>query len=222
VSIADNLLRIRELIACAAEKSGRNPGSIKLVAVTKTVDAARIQEAIEAGVTDIGENYIQDSIEKFDIIGRSVKWHMIGHLQSNKAKQAVEIFDLVQSVDSVHLASEIGKRSLTLGKTTSVLVEVNISGEESKFGVSPEDVAQLCEELYSISGVRVEGLMGIAPFVQDKDAIRKSFAQLRELWERLPLENRIWLSMGMTSDYEIAIEEGSNMVRIGTAIFGAR
>lgn len=222
MSIADNIARVRERIANAASRASVDPAGITLIAVTKTVDVPRILEAIEAGVTDIGENYVQDSIRKFDAIGRMVRWHMIGHLQTNKVRHAVPIFDLIQSVDSLALASEIGKRSVALGRTTDVLVEVNISGEASKFGVSPDQTLPFCESIAGIAGVRLSGLMGIAPFVDDETLIRKAFAGLRSLWEKLPAGNRKWLSMGMTADFEIAIEEGSNMVRIGTAIFGPR
>ncbi|MCX6375843.1 MAG: YggS family pyridoxal phosphate-dependent enzyme, partial [Armatimonadetes bacterium] len=191
-------------------------------AVTKTVDVPQIQEAIRAGVTDIGENYVQDSAAKFEVIGRAVRWHMIGHLQTNKVKQAVPIYDLIQSVDSISLAKEIGKRSVAAGKVSQVLVEVNISGEASKFGVRCCEALPLCDELGRIEGIRLVGLMGIAPFVDDSDVIRRSFARLKELWDKLPNQHREWLSMGMSSDFEIAIEEGSNMVRVGTAIFGPR
>ncbi len=220
--IAENLECVRERICSAAERARTDFHSIALVAVTKTVDAARIEEAIQAGVTDIGENYVQDSIEKFGTIGRRVRWHMIGHLQRNKAKRAVEVFDLIQSVDSLPLAQEIAKRAAALGKVQDVLVEVDISGETSKFGVAPEEALALVDEADKTPGVKVLGLMGIAPFVEGTVGIRESFILLRELWEGLPAECRRWLSMGMTSDFEIAIEEGSNMVRVGRAIFGAR
>jgi len=222
MSIADNLLRVRERISRTAERAGTDPQSIALVAVTKTVDASRIEAAIQAGVTDIGENYVQHSIEKFGIIGRRVRWHMIGHLQRNKAKRAVEIFDLIQSVDNPALAREIGKRASAVGKVQEVLIEANISGEASKYGVEPKEALALANDAAEVPGVRVLGMMGIAPFVEDPAAIRRSFVLLRTLWEELPAERRRWLSMGMTSDFEIAIEEGSNMVRIGTAIFGPR
>lgn len=222
MSIAENLTRVRERIQSAADKAGADPTGVALVAVTKTVDVPRIQEAIRAGVTDIGENYVQDSAAKFEVIGRAVRWHMIGHLQTNKVKQAVPIYDLIQSVDSISLAKEIGKRSAAVGKTSQVLVEVNISGEASKFGVRCCEALSLCDEVSGIEGIEPVGLMGIAPFVDDSDVIRRSFARLKELWDKLPNQHREWLSMGMSSDFEIAIEEGSNMVRVGTAIFGPR
>jgi len=222
MSIAENISLVRERIAGAAALVGRNTGDITLIAVTKTVGVERIREAIDAGITDIGENYLQPAAEKFDELDREVRWHMIGHLQTNKVKQSLPIFDMIHSVDSISLAREIGKRSAALGKVTDVLVEVNISGEESKFGVQAGDVEALCEGIVQIEGVNLQGLMGIAPFTSDLGAVRGSFALLRSLWDNLPGENRIWLSMGMTSDFEIAIEEGSNMLRIGTAIFGPR
>lgn len=222
MSIAENLLKVRERISGAANRAGTDPGEITLIAVTKTVDASKIQEAIQAGVTDIGENYVQNAAEKFEVIGNVVRWHMIGHLQTNKVRQAAPVFDVIQSVDSVSVANEIGKRYFALGRTCKALVEVNISGEESKFGVQPDETLSLCEQISGIEGLEVAGLMGIAPFVDDQSAIRRSFSNLKALWDRLPADNRKWLSMGMTSDFEVAIEEGSNMVRIGTAIFGPR
>lgn len=220
MSIAENLIKVRETIADAAAGAGTDPDRIALVAVTKTVEVPRIKEAIEAGVTDIGENYVQVAMQKFDVIGRAVRWHMIGHLQTNKVRHAVPIFDLIHSVDSMGVAKEIGKRSVAAGKGSQVLIEVNISGEASKFGVQPEDTFALCEAAAGIEGVELVGLMGMAPFVDDVSVIRRSFAKLKSLWDDLPTVHRKWLSMGMSSDFEIAIEEGSNMVRIGTAIFG--
>lgn len=209
-------------MARAAQASGRDPGDITLVAVTKTVDVPAMREAVQAGVTDVGENYVQDGLRKYDSLGGAVRWHMIGHLQTNKVKHAVPMFDLIHSVDDLSLAQEIGKRSVALGKVCEVLVEVNISCESSKFGAQPMEALDLCEQVASVEGVALKGLMGMAPFVDDPGRIRKSFARLRELWERLPVENRVFLSMGMTADFELAIEEGSNMVRVGTAIFGPR
>lgn len=220
--IAENLSTVRERIANAAARAGTDPNRIALVAVTKTVDVPAIQEAIRAGVMDIGENYVQDSVRKFEAVGRAVRWHMIGHLQRNKVRHAVSVFDLIQSVDSLSLAAEIGKRSVALGKSSPVLVEVKIAGEASKFGVPPGDALALCDAVAQTDGVELAGLMGMAPFVDEPALVRRSFAGLKGLWDRLPAAYRTWLSMGMTADFEIAIEEGSNMVRIGTAIFGSR
>lgn len=222
MSIAENLKIVHERISAAAHRAHTDPEQITLIAVTKTVDAGVIREAIDAGVTDIGENYVQDALAKYDAIGNAVRWHMIGHLQTNKVRQTVPMFEVVHSVDRVELAQEIGKRSQAAGKTTSVLVEVNISGEGTKSGVQPSEALALCDCIAGLPGIRLSGLMGIAPFTGDESAVRRSFSDLRTIWDRLPPECAAWLSMGMTSDFEIAIEEGSNMVRIGAAIFGAR
>lgn len=220
--IRENLQCVQERIAKAAARVGRQPEEIALVAVTKTVGVAQILEAIEAGITDIGENYVQDAAKKLKDVGRRVRWHMIGHLQTNKARPAVEIFELIQSVDSLKLANELGRRSVEVGKTSDVLIQVNISGEESKFGVSPDAALDLAGEVAKVGGVVVKGLMGIGPLTDNEAVIRRSFRLLKEIYDRLPPSMRKWLSMGMTSDFELAIEEGSNMVRIGTAIFGPR
>ncbi len=222
MSIAENLLRVRERIAAAAERAGRDPLDVTLVAVTKTVDTAAIRQAILAGVTDIGENYVQDSMRKHEAVGDRVRWHMIGHLQRNKAAQAVKVFDLVQGADSLPLIRELGRRASSIGKTQELLIEVNISGEETKTGVHPDAALDLAGNSADVPGVKVLGMMGIAPFTDDEAAVRRSFVLLRGLWDSLPAENRRWLSMGMTSDFGAAIREGSNMVRIGTAIFGPR
>jgi len=222
MTIADNVLRVRERIASAAQRAGTDPRNVTLVAVTKTVDAAAIEQAIAAGITDIGENYVQDSVAKYAVIGARVRWHMIGHLQRNKAGHAIRVFDLIQSVDSLPLAREISKRAISMGKEQDVLVEVNISGEGSKTGVAPDEALELAGNSAVLPGVKVLGMMGIAPFSGDEATVRRSFAALRGLWDHLPAENRQWLSMVMTSDFEAAIEEGSNMVRVGTAIFGPR
>ncbi|MDH7600541.1 MAG: YggS family pyridoxal phosphate-dependent enzyme [Armatimonadota bacterium] len=220
--IGENLQSVRERIEAAAHRVGRNPDDIILVAVTKTRSVDEIKEAIAHGICHIGENYVQEAEKKFPEIGSSVRWHMIGHLQRNKAKHAVEIFDVVHSVDSEQLARELGRRAQAANKCVDVLVEVNISGEQTKFGVGPDDALELVETIREISGIRLCGLMGMAPIVEDPEETRPYFAKLKELWDKLPEENRIYLSMGMTQDFEVAIEEGSNMVRIGTAIFGPR
>ncbi|MGQ9456406.1 MAG: YggS family pyridoxal phosphate-dependent enzyme [Armatimonadota bacterium] len=220
--IPENLQMIRQRIESAARRSGRGGGDITLVVVTKTRSVDEIREALAHGVTDIGENYVQEAEKKFIEIGRVVRWHMIGHLQRNKAKHAVELFDVIQSVDSEQIALELGRRALAAGKVVDVLVEVNISGEQTKFGVEPERVLQFVESIVNIEGIHVRGLMGMAPIVADAEEARPYFAKLRKLWDQLPDEQRVYLSMGMTQDFEVAIEEGSNMVRIGTAIFGPR
>lgn len=221
-SISENLRSVEDRIDKAARRSGRSREDITLVTVTKTRSVDEIREAVACGVTDIGENYVQEAEDKFAQIGHAVRWHMIGHLQRNKARHAVEFFSLIQSVDSMELAREIGRRAEAIGKTIDVLVEVRISGEATKFGVDPDETLSLIDNIVQVSGIRLCGLMGMAPLVENPEETRPYFAKLRQLWEKLPTEQRLYLSMGMTSDFEVAIEEGANMVRIGTAIFGPR
>ena len=221
-SIGENLRSVEDRIDKAASKSGRRREDITLVTVTKTRGVDEIREAIACGATDVGENYVQEAEDKFAHIGSAARWHMIGHLQRNKARHAVEFFSLIQSVDSVELAREIGRRAEAIGKRIDVLLEVGISGEATKFGVDPDATLSLVDNIVQVSGIRLCGLMGMAPFLENPEDTRPLFANLRQLWEKLPDEQRLYLSMGMTSDFEVAIEEGSNMVRIGTAIFGPR
>ena len=220
--IAENLAVVKERIANAAVKAGRSPESVKLIAVTKTVDVLQMREAIAAGVTDVGENYVQGTEEKWQKLGDIVKWHFIGHLQKNKAKAAVTFSDLIHSVDSIELAREIGRRAVAIGKVQDVLVEVKVSAEATKFGVDPAKAIDFAGEIAGVTGLQVLGFMGMAPFFSNPEGTRPYFRELRELWDKLPEEQRRYLSMGMTSDFEVAIEEGANMVRIGTAIFGPR
>ena len=202
--------------------TGRGGADVMLVAVTKMRTVDEIKDAIACGVTDVGENYVQEAEAKFSIIGDAVRWHMIGHLQRNKVRHAVEFVSLIHSVDSEPLAVEIGRRAEAAGKRLDVLIEVRISGEATKFGVEADEALRLAERMSGIQGIRVCGLMGMAPFVPDPEQTRPYFRGLRKLWDSLPDEQRLHLSMGMTQDFEIAIQEGSNMVRIGTAIFGPR
>ena len=223
--IKNNLVIINEKIKKAALKVNRNPEEIKLVAVTKTATTEQIKEAINTGVKIIGENRVQDAKEKYQILTANIEWHLIGHLQTNKAKYAVEIFNCIHSVDSIKLAQEIDKRSKQFGKKIDVLVEVNVSGEETKYGIKPEEVEPFLKEISEFPEIRVRGLMTIAPIVEDKEEVRPYFRKLRELSEEIKSKNignvkMDYLSMGMTEDFEIAIEEGANMVRIGRGIFG--
>ncbi|MCE5315113.1 MAG: YggS family pyridoxal phosphate-dependent enzyme [Armatimonadota bacterium] len=220
--IADNLRSVRERIDAAARRVGRTGDDITLVVVTKTRSVEEIREAIACGATDIGENYVQEAEEKYGLIGDAARWHIIGHLQRNKARHVVEFAQLIHGVDNDALAKEIGRRAEAVGRVADVLIEVNISAEKSKFGIDPNDVAMLSRSISGIAGVRLCGLMGMAPFLPDPQKARPYFALLKKTWDKLPDEQRLYLSMGMTQDFEIAIEEGSNMVRIGTAIFGAR
>ena len=226
-TIKNNLEIINKKIKKAALKVNRNPEEIKLVTVTKTATTEQIEEAINAGIKIIGENRVQDAKKKYQIITAEVEWHLIGHLQTNKAKYAVEIFNCIHSVDSIKLAQEIDKRSLQFGKIMDVLVEENVSGEETKYGIKSEEVETFLKEISEFPRIRIRGLMTIAPIVEDKEEVRPYFRKLRELSEKIKSKNienikMDYLSMGMTEDFEIAIEEGANMVRIGRGIFGFR
>ena len=225
-TIKNNLEIINEKIKKAALKANRSPEEIKLVAVTKTATIEQIKEAINAGVKIIGENKVQEAKEKYQILTADTEWHLVGHLQTNKVKYAIEIFDCIQTVDSIKLAKEIDKRSLQFEKTTNVLVEVNVSGEETKYGIKPEEVEPFLKEISEFSRIRVRGLMTIVPIIEeDKEEVRPYFRKLRELSKEIKSKNiknvkMDYLSMGMTDDFEVAIEEGANMVRIGRGIFG--
>ena len=221
-SLADRVEAVRQRIAAACERAGRRPDEVLLIAVTKTFGPDAIREAVEAGLTVFGENRVQEAAQKIPLCPGRIEWHMIGHLQRNKARHSVEVFSVIHSVDSEALAREIGRRAEAAGKRVDVLVEVRISGEATKFGVEPSEALCLVDRISEVSGIRVCGLMGMAPFVADPEETRPYFSKLKELWDRLPDEQRLYLSMGMTQDFEIAIEEGSNMVRVGTAIFGPR
>lgn len=222
VEVARNLQAVRDRIARAAGRVGRDPGEITLVAVTKTVPVERIEEVIAAGATHIGENYVQEAREKHNRIHVPLTWHLIGHLQTNKAGQAAAIFDVVHTIDSLQLAQHLSRRAEQAGRTLEALVEVNISGEESKFGVRPEEARPLVEAMADLPALSAAGLMGMAPFSADPEQARPYFRRLRALWETLPDDCRRHLSMGMSGDFEVAVEEGATLVRVGTAIFGAR
>ena len=225
IDIAGNVARVRERIARAAERAGRRPEEVRLVAVCKVVGAERVREAVAAGVTDLGENYVQEAAAKREEVGEGASWHLIGHLQRNKAARAAAILDMIQTVDSLRIAEAIGKHAEAAGKTVRALLQVNTSGEESKYGVEPEQVGSLLEAVAAVPGLRVEGLMTIGRWDPDPERARPEFRQLATLAGSL--ESRTgaemkWLSMGMSHDFEVAIEEGANLVRIGTGIFGPR
>ena len=234
--IKNNLTKVWERIAQAAKRSGRDPESIQLVAVSKTVPTEKIIEAVDAGITDIGENRVQEAVQKHQAIYKDaatsllcqpVKWHLVGHLQRNKVKQALELFDMIHSVDSVRLMDAIEKRAAQMGKVVDALVEVNTSAEETKYGIKPEEIVDFMERASQYDNLRIRGLMTIGLFTEDPEAVRLCFQQLRTLRDKvanlnLPHIEMKYLSMGMTTDFEVAIEEGANIVRIGTAIFGAR
>lgn len=223
--ISENLNIVLQKIEEAAVRTGRNGRDIVLVCVTKTAKLPQIEEAILNGVTDIGESYIRDAVLKFKSIGGKVRWHAIGHIQTNKAKDAVRIFNLIHSVDSLKLAEEISKRAGALGIVRDALIEVKTSEEATKYGAAPLKVPELIERIAALPNIKIKGLMTMAPFVDIPEKTRPYFKRLKELFEELSsrkLKNvdMRYLSMGMTQDFEIAIEEGSNMVRIGRAIFG--
>jgi len=234
-SIEENLLRVIERIEKAARRTGRDPGEIKLVAVSKTVEVARIKEAIGAGVTILGENYVQEAQKKIEEIGkpacterfgegRSVSWHFIGHLQSNKAKHAVRLFDMIHSLDSIPLAEELNRRAEQAGQVMKVMIEVNLSKEATKFGTDEDELLNLAGRIQDFKHLSLEGLMTMPPYFDSPEMSRPYYVALRELKEKMikggiPLKE---LSMGMSNDFEIAIEEGATFVRVGTAIFGPR
>ncbi len=217
---------INDRINLALEKAGRKD-TVELVAVTKTVPVERIIEALDMGVVDIGENKVQELIEKMEILEERPRYHMIGHLQSNKVKYIVDRIHLIHSLDRVSLAKEIDKRAKASDHIVDTLIQVNIAKEESKFGMMEADVLPFIEKVLKLENIRIKGLMTIAPFTDDEAILRKTFSGLYNLSERIKSENYNGLdmnilSMGMTNDFEIAIEEGSNMIRIGTGIFGNR
>jgi pyridoxal phosphate enzyme (YggS family) len=221
-SIGENLRIIRESIDAALFKTGRTD-TVAIVAAGKTVPAERIEAALVEGVSIIGENRVQEAVQKHGQIGGRAHWHMIGHLQRNKVKQAVEIFEMVQSIDRVETAAEIEKR---VQNSIDILVEINSSGEETKSGVHPDEIFQLIDKLLGFEKLNIRGLMTIGPFTEDEGMIRSAFSLTRKKYEELAQRYEglqiDTLSMGMSGDYRIAIEEGSNMVRLGTALFGAR
>jgi len=227
VSIKERLEEVRSRMAEAALRAGRDPERVELVAVSKTVDVARIGEGIEAGIRILGENRVQEAEGKIAALGRRVKWHLVGHLQTNKAKLAVSLFDFIHSLDSTRLAEALERHAGMQGKVLPLLVEVNLAEEESKSGVSPEELPGLLRSVSPLRHLQVQGLMAIPPFLEEAEEVRPYFRRLRELAEEVSaLEigniDMRHLSMGMSHDFEVAIEEGATLVRIGTAIFGPR
>lgn len=225
--IRENVQFARNKIAEACRRSGRKSEEIELVAITKTVDVELINEAIEAGIRVVGENRVQEAWRKFQEVGEKVHWHMVGHLQTNKVKRVLQFADMIHSVDSVYLAREIQTQAKKLERTIEILIQVNTSGEESKFGFEPEATIGAIEEVSTLPNLKIKGLMTIGAFLPNPEDVRPCFKLLHDLKDRVN-ERGITsveigtLSMGMTNDYEIAIEEGSTMVRVGTAIFGER
>ena len=225
--VKENILRIRERIAAAAARAGRDPSGVRLMGVTKTVGDDRILQAIEAGIDIIGENYVQEARRKIELMGKSAEWHFIGHLQTNKAKYAVRLFDMIHSVNRMSLAEELNRRAAAAGVVCRVLIEVNLGGEESKSGAPPEEAPALIRAVAQMANLSIRGLMTMAPWYDDPEKARPCFAGLRAIRDRIAAENipnvtMRELSMGMTDDFEVAVEEGSTIVRIGRAIFGER
>ena len=224
-SIAENLERVRRQIASAAAKSGRSPDAVELVAITKMHPAEKVREAVEAGQSLFGENRVQEARAKIPELPSNLRWHFVGHLQKNKVRQALPLFEMIHSVDSLALAQDINRIAEEEGLHPRVLLEVNVAGEGSKFGFSPEKIRDQMEELLALSRLSILGLMTIPPVTKESETSRKYFVQLRELRDRLQTEFRVdfaQLSMGMTQDFPIAVEEGATLVRVGTAIFGER
>jgi pyridoxal phosphate enzyme (YggS family) len=218
-SLRRNLAAVRERIERAAERAGRRAQDVLLIGVSKTVTAERVRLGVEAGLTALGENRVQEARDKIKILGRPVPWHLIGHLQTNKVRDALELFDLIHSLDRLELAREIDRRAGDPGRVVDTLLEVNVAEEPSKSGFAPDAVGPALEAIAGMTHLRVRGLMAIPPIVERAEDSRARFQTLRRLAERHGLKE---LSMGMSADFEVAIEEGATMVRVGTAIFGAR
>jgi PLP dependent protein len=223
--IAHNLETVRAAMAAAARRAGRDPGAVRLVAVSKTVDLERLQAAIAAGHDLFGENYLQEARDKIAALGRRVGWHLVGHLQSNKARGAVELFDLIHAVDRLRLALALDAAAARMGKVQDILIQVNQGGEATKSGVAPAAAPALLQEVSRLPHLRILGLMTMPPWFPDPETSRPYFRALRELRDQLqdltglPLPE---LSMGMSGDFAVAVEEGATLVRVGTAIFGER
>ncbi|KXZ39573.1 hypothetical protein SAMN05661008_01237 [Alkalithermobacter thermoalcaliphilus JW-YL-7 = DSM 7308] len=228
LDLKKNLDIVLDNIEKYAKESNRKKEDITLIAVTKTVDIPVIQEAIKYGITDVGENKPQELVRKYDVIGKKVKWHMIGTLQTNKVKYIIDKVDLIHSLDRISLCEEINKRAKSINKVVDCLVQVNISKEETKHGIKEEEALDFIKSVSeNFSNIRIKGLMTMAPYTQDKEDTRIYFRKLKELSLKISdmkLENMYmdYLSMGMSNDYTVAIQEGSNMIRLGTVLFGER
>lgn len=224
MDVPARVARVQARIAEAAARSGRRPEEVTLVAVTKGVDLPRIRAALACGITDLGENRVQETTPKVAALGRVARWHMVGHLQRNKVRQAISLFDVVHSLDSQRLAAEISQHAT---RPVDVLLQVNVAGEAQKFGIPPEEISAVVPVIAALPSIRLVGLMTIAPQTEDPETVRPVFRRLRELRDALvpvrseqsPLSE---LSMGMSDDFEVAVEEGATLVRIGRAVFGAR
>lgn len=225
--LKDALIEVENNILDACERSGRNPEEVTLIAVSKTKPVEMLQEVYNEGIRDFGENYVQELADKIEIMPKDIRWHMIGHLQRNKVKYLVGKVACIHSVDSLRLAEVINERSIKLGVVTEIMAEVNIAGEESKFGFTRDEVFDFAEKVSTMEGVKLVGLMTSAPYVNDPEENRQYFREMKSLSvdineKNINNINITELSMGMTNDYIVAVEEGATYVRVGTAIFGAR
>ncbi|ADL12410.1 YggS family pyridoxal phosphate-dependent enzyme [Acetohalobium arabaticum] len=227
--IKDNLKQVQKRIAAAAKRAGRDSDEIKLVAVTKTRGIEEIKEVIEADVVDLGESRVQELRDKYDNISQKINWHMIGHLQRNKVKyiMRMERCNLIHSMDSMRLAKKINKRAGMADRVMNVLVQINVAGDENKFGLEPEETIDYLRKVAEFENLQVKGLMTMVPYVDDTEQVRPYFRELKELFEEvkraeIPNIEMQELSMGITNDFEVAIEEGATIVRVGSAIFGPR
>lgn len=225
--IKDNLNKVRNNVNKACERAGRRQEDVTLIAVSKTKPVSMLMEAYECGCREFGENKVQELVDKYEVMPKDIKWHMIGHLQRNKVKYIVDKVALIHSVDSLKLAGEISKEALKKQVQVSILIEVNVAGEDTKFGVKSKDTEKLVREIAVLPGIHIEGLMTIAPYVDDPEENRQYFEELRQLSvdisnKNIDNVNMNVLSMGMTGDYMVAIEEGATFVRVGTGIFGER
>lgn len=225
--IQQNINQIQKRIEAAAQRSGRKKEDILLLAVSKTIDVERIKEAVACGLKELGENKVQEILEKYEPMGEEVKWHLIGHLQTNKVKYIIDKVKLIHSVESLKLAEEISKRAKKANKVMDILIEVNMAAEESKFGVAPEDTLSLIQKIALLDNICIRGLMTVAPFVENLEENRECFRRMKQLSVDINAEkiDNVYmdiLSMGMSNDFEVAIEEGATIVRVGTSIFGRR
>jgi pyridoxal phosphate enzyme (YggS family) len=226
-TVAQNLFRVEERIKNAAIRCGRNVAEIRLVAVTKKIAPEKIREAIQAGAFVLGENYVQEARKKIELFGKEPQWHFIGHLQSNKVKYAVDLFDMIHSVDRLSLAEELDKEARKRDKNLPILIQVNISGEDTKSGINPDETITLIKKISCLGNLKIQGLMTMPPWFPNPEDARPYFRALKRLQQELESEKleRVSLgelSMGMSADFEVAIEEGATLVRVGTAIFGPR
>lgn len=225
--VEKNISEVKKRISEAAKAAGRNENEVTLIAVSKTKPVEMIKEAYDTGIRDFGENKVQEIMEKYPLLPSDIRWHLIGHLQTNKVKYIIDKVCMIHSVDSLKLAEEISRQAVKHNVTVDILIEVNVAAEESKFGVRPEDVTDLCRDISTLPGIRIRGLMTVAPFTADPEENRPVFCALRQLFVDIDGKNidnvcMDCLSMGMSGDYTVAIEEGATFVRIGTSIFGQR